>query len=58
MKVRNQFLFVISMVLLVAFCWSVVDRLLFLTVPSVASAWFVSCKPGTAAATLNLNEGH
>lgn len=30
MKVRNQFLFVISIVLLGVFCWSVVSQLLFL----------------------------
>lgn len=30
MKVKNQFLFAVSMVLLVAFCWSVVSQILFL----------------------------
>jgi Protein of unknown function (DUF3592) len=31
LRVKNQFLFVISLVLLAAFCWSVISQLLFLS---------------------------
>jgi hypothetical protein len=31
LRVKNQFLFVISMTLLLAFCWSVISQLLFLS---------------------------
>jgi len=31
LRVKNQFLFVISMTLLFAFCWSVISQLLFLS---------------------------